>query len=68
MVIVADGATKVSMHVAGSKFRKVPVPPALDIQLAREKRCERSAGHILVVRHNLIVCERCDAQWKDEGF
>jgi hypothetical protein len=30
--------------------------------------CARTSGHVLRVREKEIVCERCPAVWKDEGF
>jgi len=72
-MILADSATRVSMHRGESRFRRMPTVPYI---LERAKECEMTTfgedhlvgtGHILTVRDNKIVCVDCGAEWQDFG-
>ncbi len=47
------------------RFRKMPVG---EVETMQEMDCNRCDGHVLVVHGREIVCERCPARWRDEGF
>jgi hypothetical protein len=53
-----------------TKFRRIPLAPALDTQRDRVEECDLTKGHILQFkpREGKIVCLNCPAEWKDEGF
>jgi len=49
-------------------YRRVPVIKEYE---ARQLHCEANGGHILVSDPDVpgkIYCDKCDAEWKDEGF
>jgi hypothetical protein len=47
------------------RFRAIPLPWGF---AAAAKHCDRNGGHVLTVRDREIICERCPARWRDEGF
>ncbi len=56
-----------------SRYRRMP--RLNDISLgpasseARQKRCDRVEGHVLQLQHGgRVICIRCDAEWRDDGF
>jgi len=38
-----------------------------DGQAAREKRCARTTGHVLIIVPKGIECSECGAEWHDYG-
>ena len=66
---------KTLKDAVATKYRRAPRVGALgsrssdygDPWEAREKRCERSNGHVLAFRKGKIVCTNCTAEWVDHG-
>lgn len=53
-----------------TKYRRIIWPKALSDYAERELACDRRCGHVLktISNNKRIVCIKCQAEWKDEGF
>jgi hypothetical protein len=53
-----------------SRWRRMPVAPALDNDRERIAECDRGRGHVLKLENGGedIICTYCPARWHNEHF